>query len=437
MLGVLKKRSAVYSPVGLDIGLTGTRTVQLYRSDEGWTLEYAAVWPPSASEPGGANSDALGDRLKRALGNQEFVGRSVVLGLSQPDVELNALELPPQQPGTDGSQLASAARWEIQRLSRFDQEAIQTDLWWLPSGKGAHPTAMGVAVPTPIVQGLWETCRGAGARCLCMDVSVCALARAGAAVRPTQPGEVWGLLDVGARGTRLVLCVGDVAVLARTLGKGGQGWTQTLAEALQVSEPSAEQHKQDHGIDSLRQQGNKATRQQGDKARTQPDRARPEHEGTIDSSRPAKLPGPSPQSLDDRGGAQSGSVGRAQSGSVGRAQSGSVLPHSGQLADMVFTALRPDLDRISQEIARSYEYVLQCYPQNQAGGLVLSGAGAAMRGLDNYLTDRLGIDVRVPDRCLDQSGSRLRIGTRAMGRREPLSTYMAAIGLAIEPGAKP
>ncbi len=380
MPALLTKRSAVYSPLGVDIGLTGARAVQLKRLDGRWTVHYAAHWPLSATEPNSSAADSIGRRLKRALSNQEFAGRSVVLGLSQPDVEVNALELPPAQSGADYSQLASAARWEIQRLSRFEDESIQTDLWWLPSGKGSHPTAMGVAVPTEMVQGLWQACRRARARCLRVDVSACALPRAGLAIRPSHPQEVWGLLDVGARGTRLVLCVGEVSVLARTLGDGGASWTAKLAQALQVSEPSAEQHKRDHGIASLR---------------------------------PAK---PSEQ---------------VRGSGLGQPTRNS------QLADMIFTALRPDLDRIGQEITRSYEYLMQCYPGNKAGSLLLSGAGAALVGLDNYLSERLGIDVSLPDSFLNDPQSRLQVGDLCRGGRQSLSAFMAAIGLAIDPEAKP
>lgn len=380
MLTLLKKRSSLYSPLGLDIGHTGARAVQLKRVDGCWTVHYAAVWPLGQIDRDSPATSWLSERLSRAFSNQEFIGRSVKLGLSQPDVEVNALELPPQQPGTEHSQLASAARWEIQRVSRFEDESIQTDLWWLPKGKGSHPTAMGVAVPTETVQGLWQACRRARAQCLGVDVLACALPRAGLAIRPLQPEEVWGLLDVGARGTRLVLCVGEVAVLARTLGDGGAAWTQKLASALQVSEPSAEQHKRDHGIASLRQ-------------------AKP----------PKTAPPP---------------------------RVGHRAPSS-HLADLIFTALRQDLDRIGQEITRSYEYVLQCYPGHTAACLVLSGAGAALVGLDTYLTERLGIDVILPDGCVNDPGSRLKTGDTRIGRREPLSAFMGAIGLAIQPGDTP
>lgn len=380
MPALFKKRSAVYSPLGLDLGQTGARAVQLKQSDGCWTVHYAASWPFRQADRDGLAFDALSDRLGRARSNQEFIGRSVVLGLSQPDVEINALELPAQQPGTEKSQLASAARWEIERLTRFDDQAIQTDLWWLPAGKGSHPTAMGVAVPTQTMQGIWQTCRRAGAHCQSVDVAACFLSRAGLAVRPAQPQEVWGLLDVGARGTRLVLCIGEVAVLARTLGDGSCAWTQKLAATLQVSETSAEQHKRDHGIASLR---------------------------------PSKPPGQSPP------------------------LQASCPSHSSQLADMVFTALRQDLDRISQEITRSYEYVLQCYPGHAAGCLLLTGAGAALIGLDTYLSDRLGIDAILPDHRLNDPHSRLLVGDTFIGRREPLSAFMGAIGLAIQPGGTP
>jgi cell division ATPase FtsA len=105
-----------------------------------------------------------------------------------------------------------------------------------------------VAAPRETVGRIWELCREVGGDCQRIDSAACALARAGALLRPPNSEEVWGLLDVGARAVRLILCVDNVPVLARSLNGGGEGWTQVIADKLKVSTESAELHKCDHGI---------------------------------------------------------------------------------------------------------------------------------------------------------------------------------------------
>ena len=93
---------------------------------------------------------------------------------------------------------------------------------------------------------------------------------------------------------------------------------------------------------------------------------------------------------------------------------------------MIYGVLKPNLDGLAREIERSYAYVLQSYPDRTAGPLLLLGAGAAMKNLDCFLSDRLGI--RVAD--AEAFRSEDRIDFSAAGT-ERLGSLAGAIGLAI------
>jgi Tfp pilus assembly PilM family ATPase len=315
----------------------------------------------------------------------DFYGRTLVVGLSQPDIEVHALQLPGLRDCGDDEQADAAARWEIERLGRFDKGTTETAYWHLPPARGTRTTALGVAAPRQIITEIWDLCRSAGGDCRRIDAATCAQSRAGVLLRPLKQDEVWGILDVGARAVRLVLCVDDVPVLARSVGGGGQGWTQIIADTLKVSGESAELHKCDHGI------------------------------------RPPS------------------SAGRSGTASGGR-ESDEAAATAGPLAavaQMVYSALSAELERIIGEIVRSYEYVLQCYPGRHAADLILAGGGAALGHLDTYLAERLGVHVAQADAYLQRADSLVSVdpavastGQASCGR-EPLAAYFGAIGLAI------
>ena len=242
-----------------------------------------------------------------------------------------------------------------------------------------------MAVSRQTVQEVWDLSRRIGADCRRIDALTCALARAGSVLRPPKPDEVWGVLDLGARAVRLILCVDHVPVVARALEGGGTRWTEKIAESLKVSQESAELHKCDHGLRTGK-----------------------------------SAPG-------DAGGGGGETVG------------GPLM----ELASMILAAVGADLDGIAREVERSYEYVLQCYPGRKAGDLILAGGSAALRNLDAYLADRLGIPVVRAEEFLQRSESLLCAeraadssprGLKSAARfREPLAAFLGAVGLAIEP----
>ncbi len=377
MAGALVLRRKTTSPIGLDVGQTAARAVQLVSCDGACTLLSATAWHFSAEETSATKWDTLSERLRRALRQQDFSGRALAAGLSQPDLELHALELPRgEKTDAPGNQINSAAHWEIERLSRFEDQATQTDHWWLPPGRGARTTAIGAAVPRDTVQRLWDACHRAGADCRRVDATACALSRAGSLLRTPDTNDVWGVLDIGARATRLVLCVDETPALARLVESGGQGWTDRIAASLQVSSDAAERHKRDHGI------------------------------------RPAG--------------------GRFASGGGRRPAEAAPAPLT-ELAVMIFGALRPELDQIAGEVERSYEYVLQSCPGRKAGELILAGGGAALKQLSAYLSDRLGICVRTVNECLEAGESRLTVDASLGKLRESIGAFLGAVGLAIPP----
>jgi Tfp pilus assembly PilM family ATPase len=234
------------SPIGMDAGPGGVRVAQLQRKGGQYALMRAACLELEG-ETGLASPDGVVSmRLRRMLRQHGFRGRTVA-GVGLPDAELHAFEVP----DADDPDGVNAVRQELLRLTNQEPSDVQTAYWRLPEGRQGGTSAIGVIAAQPRITALWDLCRAAGLDCRAVDADACALARFGHALRGgsrAATDEIWGMLDVGARGVYLTLCVQDVPILARNLAEGSMTWTQQIADGFGISRASAEVHKRDYGL---------------------------------------------------------------------------------------------------------------------------------------------------------------------------------------------
>jgi Tfp pilus assembly PilM family ATPase len=250
------------------------------------------------------------------------------------------------------------------------------------------------------------------------------------------------VLDLGERQTRLVLCLGNVPVLARTAGTGGLAWTERIGRELQISPKAAEVHKREHGI-ALTGRG----------VRQSSPAAVEEVSGTPKLAGPATDPDPRLDHSPRREHAASRDLKGESASSAPEAHASA--PRA-QLSSLLLGCLRSELTAIAAEVKRSYEYVLSCYQSPGSEGkrspadLILVGGGAAMRNLPEFLRFALGIPVRrASDYLRDEptrlrcsgvagpsrssSGSRSRVGSTVEGLPDHLlEVFALAVGLAIQ-----
>ncbi len=361
------------TPIGLDIGETARRGAQLRRGQSGFAI--AALTQADRSLPDAKQPEPFEQGLRRLFSRSTFKGRSVITALNPPEVEFHVLDVP-QAALQGGENADKVIHWEIGRLTpgapgsaESRHAGIETRHWLLPSrlGPGAPGTAnaIGVSARRDAVMGLLGVCDREGLRCKCVDTGATALHRFGRLLRSWKDDEIWGLLDLGARQARLILCLGDAPILIRHTGAGGHLWTERIAEILQLSESAAEIQKRTHGVAVL-------------------DRR------------------------DGRGSAP-------------------LVTHD-EVAVMLLSALRSELNEMTAEIKRSYEYALSSYPGRRAGDLVLVGGGAGMPNLPEFLSGILGITVRRCSAYLSDPQCRIRFPAPG---RNPLEEFATAVGLAI------
>ncbi|MCG3131628.1 MAG: hypothetical protein FLDDKLPJ_02432 [Phycisphaerae bacterium] len=403
MLGLRSKTTRV----GLDIGAEGTRVAQLERVRADFRLgafaegRHATSAPapsgetkkPGVATPPTVTEIALPEHLRECLERSAARGRRVAIGLASPDVELHPLELPPFSADT-ANEYAQIAHVEIQRLAGKEHGELETAYWALPKGVGRSPTAVGVAASRATVDRLLSVCREAHLDCETVDAAACAVVRTVGLAVGARPGTIWGVLDLGARQTRLVLCVDQTPVLARAVGDGGRGWTERIADELRISAEAAEIHKCDVGIEP----GRRGVRRSGVTGVCDPDASPRESV---------------PSSAGSEGGRR-------------------------ELAEVIFGVLHPPLTRLVTEIERSFSYVLSCYPSSKARDVILVGGGAATRGLPEFLAAQLGIAVQRLGDAAASPASRLKpiprsgaSSSRVTASVASLERFATAIGLAL------
>lgn len=366
MLAMLRSWSKTLR-IGLDVGHTGVRAVQCRRNGDVYSIIASAMLDEEPrDDKAPASVASLAPRIRDCCRLSTFRGRSVALALSAPDLECLPIELPPAVIQSAGAEMLQVLRFEVDRLTTFSDHDLEVDYWTLPPSGHATTNTMAVAATSAVIRERIRACELASLTCACIDSAATALARLGCLLGGFGEADVWAMLDLGRSADRLIVCVDATPILVRNVGRGGQHATQTIADALHISPKSAEIQKRDHG-----------------------------------------LPAP--------GGSRNPAAASTASYDV---------------AELVYKAIRSELNETATEIKRSYEYVLSCYPSRRARDLILVGGGAAMNNLAGVLGDLLGIPVNRAGSYLDQPTSRLRV--------EPVlhrqfDVVALAAGLSLEP----
>ncbi len=331
------------TPIGVDLGSASVQAIQLRRTRGMFSVltQSQCDCHKNGSEDEGIDTEGRLVAMQACANQGQFIGKQARTALCPPDVEFHAIELPKAAM----SQADQVVKFEVERLMTFDAGEVETRYWMLPPSYGTGANAIGMAAPVSIVTDAVQCCRSAGLECVAVDTIGGALACFGQTIRPVESGQIGSVLDIGAKHTRLVCCLGDTPILIRNVSLGSEDWTRLIAEALQIAPVSADVQKREHGI--------------------------------LPSGRGVRSVGVDAQ------------------------------PHSRSVSSIIFSALRKSLHDLSMEIRRSYEYVLSCYPSAHASDMILVGGGALLTNLDIYLGDTLGIEVKLASDYLNRADCQL------------------------------
>ena len=241
MLGFGKPKSVV----GLDIGSSAVKAVELKASAKGYRVAAVASEPvPPDSIVDGAIIDggAVAEAIRKLFAQKTFKTKEVAASLSGNAVIVKKISLPVM---TD-QELADSISWEAEQYIPFDIQDVSLDYQVLDSGAGADGKGtmevLLVAAKKEKIADYTSVITQAGRQAVVVDVDAFALQNAYEANYGAGPSVVV-LLNAGASATNVNIISNGQSLFTRDLSLGGNSYTEAVQRELNLPFETAEAAK--------------------------------------------------------------------------------------------------------------------------------------------------------------------------------------------------
>ena len=239
MFGFGKSKSVV----GLDIGSSAVKAVELKASGKGFKVVAFAIEPvPPDSIVDGAIIDgaAVADAIRRVFENKAFKTKEVAASLSGNAVIVKKINLPVMTE----AELAESIYWEAEQYIPFDIQDVNLDYQILNAGTGAESAGtmdvLLVAAKKEKIADYTGVISQAGRLPVIVDVDAFALQNAYEVNYGLEPDAVVVLLNAGASAININIITGDQSVFTRDISMGGNSYTEAVQKELNLPFESAE-----------------------------------------------------------------------------------------------------------------------------------------------------------------------------------------------------
>jgi len=234
-------------PIGVDLGSSAVKLVQLRRGPETMEIVAAAARPVPASSrrPVRARLDFLGKTIRQIVKDGAFAGRRCVLSIPAADTFVQHVKLPA---GADEAIPAALAEELRPKLPYPPEQAVIRHVVAAQiHGDGpARREVIAVCAPRERLEGYLAMARRCKLDVIAVNIEPCAIVecfgrlfrRAGDAQRAAL------FVDLGSGSTQVVLAHGSRIVFARNLPAGGDQLNEAVARGLQISPEDAARRRQ-------------------------------------------------------------------------------------------------------------------------------------------------------------------------------------------------
>src|SRR6266404_622705 len=253
MFGLNKSKSIV----GLDIGSSAVKAVELRSNGKGFKVGAVAVEPvPPDSIVDGAIIDggAVSAAIRRIFEHKTFKTRDVAASLSGNAVIVKKISLPVMTE----AELSESIYWEAEQYIPFDIQDVNLDYQILDPGtsaesKGTMDVLLVAAKKEKIADYTGEISQ-AGRVAVVVDVDAFALQNAYEANYGLESGQVVVLINAGASAININIVTGDQSVFTRDISMGGNSYTEAVQKELNLPFESAEQLKRGQPVEGVNSQ---------------------------------------------------------------------------------------------------------------------------------------------------------------------------------------
>jgi type IV pilus assembly protein PilM len=222
--------------IGLDIGSMSIRAVETSRGKDGPVItNFGEVLLPEGTVHIGViqNEKTVTAALKQLWATAKFRGRSVVLGVTNPQIvvrEMSVANLPAKE-------MRKSLPFQVRDLIPLPVERSLLDFYPLEdAGDGKTVRGLLIASPKEPVMTAVHAIEQAGLHVARVDLSSFALLRASSYL----DGQVEAIVDIGAHSTSVIVHEDGEPLIVRTVPRGGAEITERIAERLGANIAEAE-----------------------------------------------------------------------------------------------------------------------------------------------------------------------------------------------------
>ena len=232
--------------IGLDIGTSAIKAVELQQTSAGMELLHYAVLPvPAGTVKNGviANPDDVGAVIKHVFKNGKIRDKEVYVAVAGQSVVVRLVRFP-EMPADE---VQSAIYFEADKYLPFSPEESVIDFHIIgPAESEGDIEVMLVAAQNDLVNSHVTAIEAAGLAPVAMDVQPFAILRS-LGMESSDSQRCTGLIDIGAGTTDVVIFKGDIPKFTRIIPFGGQRFTEAVAEGMNCGFSEADDMKQQAG----------------------------------------------------------------------------------------------------------------------------------------------------------------------------------------------
>ena len=229
--------------IGLDIGSRSIKMADVVlRGGKHFLKRMAMADAPEYAVEDGVivDEDRMADALQRMALKNGFAGSQVVAALGGRSLFIREVFFPRMSE----KEMREAIRWDLEKYVPFSPDQLYFDFWVVgPGATEVEVRVLLVAVPKDVVNSLSRLVSKAGLKLVAIDIEPLAIQR-------TLPNTAdCMVIDSGAAVSQVTLFQKHSPVFTRNIPIGGNQFTETVMEGMEIGRDEAELIK--HGNGSL------------------------------------------------------------------------------------------------------------------------------------------------------------------------------------------
>ncbi|MFZ9595947.1 MAG: type IV pilus assembly protein PilM [Bdellovibrionia bacterium] len=237
------------SAIGLSLGTTSVKLVELKKAGKAWKLIHFAM----AQLPDDVivnrevvNSLRLVETIKSVTSQLKLSSKSVCTGMSGNSLMIKRMTLDIASLKEADEQVA----WEAEQYLPFDISEVVLDYQILSRSKEGKTDLILVAVKRSVLEGFMDSIEQSGLHPKIVDTDFFALQNLYETNYSLHESETVGIVDIGASSIKLVALQAGVPIFTRDSGLGGRNLTVEIQKSLNLSYEDAEALKIGGGSES-------------------------------------------------------------------------------------------------------------------------------------------------------------------------------------------